>query len=280
MGEFPKKSDLTELCGYNTTHIVGEGGTGRVYRGIDPKSGETVAIKVLRTNFFRNKMHERELAKNVKKFKKLDHPNLVKVYEYEPGPENNCIILEFVDGPDMKWYIDTRPWALQERLVVMAQICNGLGHLHEKGFIHHDIKPANVLFTRKGQVKLCDFSLAGTGGLMAMFDQGLKEQVTPMYVSPELIRKEKATTLSDMYSLGVLMYVFFTGKIPFEVDTLQRLYHCHLNEMPIHPTISNNKVPEPLGNIIMRLLSKDPDRRFQTCDQLRITLSEIGQSRI
>jgi serine/threonine-protein kinase len=113
-----------------------------------------------------------------------------------------------------------------------------------------------------------------------MFDAGFSDQFTPMYVAPEIIRKEGATALSDMYSLGVMMYLMFTGHLPFEVDNIQKLYMCHLHAPPIHPSLIEKKCPETLGDIIMRLLEKKPAKRFPNCDQLRIALAEIGKSRI
>jgi eukaryotic-like serine/threonine-protein kinase len=280
MAEFPKKPDRSELYGYKLQLALGQGGTGTVYRGVDPDTSQIVAMKLLRANFFRNKLHRRELAKNVKKFEKLDHPNVVKVLDYITGDEGDVIIMEFVDGPDLKWYLDERPFNLQERLVLLAQICNGLSYIHEAGYIHHDMKPANVLFTRKGQAKLCDFSLAGSAGMLSILDRGMAEQITPMFVSPEVISKSKITKQSDLYSLGVMMYIMFTGKVPFEVDDLQRLYACHLQQMPFHPSEVSETCPRNLGDIIMRLMAKKPSERFADCHELRIALGEIGQSRI
>ena len=279
--EFPIKADRTTIYQYEVDLILGRGGTGTVYRGRDPETGRIVAIKLFRANFIRNRMHQRELSKTVKKFKQFEHPNVVGIFDFLTGKEGLCIVLEYVDGPDLKWYVANRPWNLQERLVVAAQICNGLAFIHEKGFMHHDLKPANVLFTRRGQVKLCDFSLAGGGGgLFSLFDGGLIEQVTPMYVAPEIIRKEKATMLSDMYSFGVLLYLLFAEKVPYEVDNLQRLYMAHMQSTPLHPNMINPKCPQPLGDIILKLMNREAEKRFPTCDELRIVLSDIGRSRI
>ncbi len=280
MSEFPKKPDRPELYRFKLQLTVGQGGTGTVYRAVDPENGETVALKLFRANFFRNQLHLRDLLRSVKKFKKLSHANIVKIHDILSGDEGEVIVQEFVDGPDLQWYLAHRPWNLNELVVVMVQICNGLGYLHDQGLMHHDLKPGNVLFTRKGQAKLCDYSLGGTGILTEFFDAGRAEQITPMYVAPEVIRKERATKLSDMYSLGAMMYLMFTRKLPFEVDSLPKLYHCHLNEKPLHPTIVHKECPQVLGDIIMRLLEKDPKKRYQDCDSLRISFSDIGRQRI
>ncbi len=275
-----KKADRDQISRFKVDIILGQGGTGTVYRGQDPDTKEIVALKLFRANFFRNSLHMRDLAKMAKKAKKLDHPNVVKIYEFIKEKELQCLVLEYVDGPDLKWYIQNRPWNLEERLVVSAQICNGLACLHEHDFLHHDLKPGNVLFTRQGQVKLVDFSLFGASTLQAFFDTGFGEQITPMYVSPEIIQKKKGTHLSDIYSLGIMFYLMFAQRVPFETDNLQQLYHAHLNTMPTHPSVVNPECPQPLGDIIMRLLSKEPEKRFQTADQLRISMSNIGRSRI
>src|SRR5690606_17983837 len=109
------------------------------------------------------------------------------------------------------------------------------------------------------------FAFLDVGGSIA-------EQITPMYVAPEIIKKETATPRSDIYSLGVTLYVMFTGKMPFEVDNLTALYHCHLRVMPLTPSQINRRCPEQLSAIIMKMLAKDPKDRFESCDQLRISL--------
>jgi len=271
--------DRYKLYHFRIDLLLGRGGTGVVYRAIDTKTGNIVAVKLFHANFFRNNLHLRELAKSVKRFKKFEHSNVVQIYDLVSGDEGHCLVEEYVDGPDLRWYIENRPWNLQERMVVVAQMCNGLQYIHDQGFIHHDMKPANVLFTRKGIAKLTDYSLARER-LFTLLDTGLKEQVTPMYVAPEIIRGERATSRSDIYSLGATFYLIFTGKVPFRVDNLQRLYECHLQTMPDHPSDANPRCPRDLGDIIMRMMSKEPEKRFENCDELRIRMSAIGRSRI
>lgn len=272
--------DRAQLYGYKLDHIMGRGGSGTVYRAVDLKRGEVVAVKLFHSDFFRNRFHLRDYARSVKKFKKFHHANVVQVFDFIDEEEGICLIQEYVDGPSLKWYIDKRPWDLQERLVVAAQICNGLQYIHEKGFVHHDLKPSNVLFTRKGIVKITDYSLAGTGHLLGALDSGAHEQITPMFVAPELIQKEKATPQSDIYSLGVTFYMLFTKRVPFEVDAFQALYHCHLYVMPNPPTVVNPLCPRELSDIILKMMNKKPENRFKDCDQLRIALADIGRSRI
>jgi len=272
--------DRPELYGYKLDRVLGHGGSGQVYRAINQKTGDVVAVKLFRANFFRNRLHVMDLAKCAKQFREFDHINVVKVYDFVSGKDGECLVMEYIDGPELRWYIKNRPWDLRERLVIVTQICNGLQYLHEKGFVHHDFKPGNVLFTRKGVVKLTDYSLAGKSLLLALFDSGVVDQVTPMYVAPEFLRKEKASPRSDQYSLGVTMYQLFAGRMPFEVDNLPTLYECHLRVVPDHPSIVDKRCPQALGDIIMRLLSKDPDKRYYDCDQLRIALADIGRSRI
>ncbi len=213
-------------------------------------------------------------------YKKYTHPNVVKIYDFIDGEEGKCMVMEYIDGPDLKWYLANRPWNLQERIGLVSQICSGLQYLHDQKIVHHDIKPANILFTRTGTVKLADFSLYGSSLLLDLFDKGAGEQITPMYVPPEIIRGESASAQSDQYSLGITMYLLFAERLPFQVDNLQRLYHCHLSAEPDHPSLLNPKCPHALGDIILRLLAKRPAERFSDCDELRIAISEMGRSRI
>lgn len=272
--------DRSGIYRFRFDRKLGSGGTGAVYRGIDKESGKVYAVKIFRKDFFRNKLHIRDLAKTVKKSSKFEHQNITRIYEFIQGDEGECVVMEYIDGPDLKWYIVNRPYNLQERLVILAQICNGMQYLNDHGFVHHDFKPANCLFTRKGVLKLTDYSLCGTSYLLSLFDASVHDQVTPMYIAPELIKKERATAQSDMYSLGVTMYLMFTGRLPFLTDNLQVLYQSHLRVRPDHPCMHSPKCPQALGDIIMRLLEKDPKDRFETFDQLRITLSGVGLSQI
>jgi serine/threonine-protein kinase len=274
--------DRSSLYRFRLDRILGKGGTGVVYRGHDPeKESAVVAVKLFYESFFRNTFHRRDFSRSVAKFQKFTHQNVAQVFEFIQGAEGDCLILEYVDGPDLKWYLENRPWNLQERLVVAVQICNGLQYIHERGFTHHDLKPSNILFTRKGVVKLVDYSLCGNSYLLSLFDPSLHEQVTPMYVAPELItKKDKASPQSDIYSLGITMYVMFAERPPFMVDNLQALYMCHLRVVPDHPSIINKRCPPLLGDIIMKMIDKKPENRFVDCDQLRIALAEVGRSRI
>lgn len=272
--------DIPQLYQYKLDRILGEGGTGRVYRGINVKTNDIVAVKLFRANFFRNKLHVRDLARGVKKFKKFDHRNVVKIFDFIDGKEGRCMIMEYIDGPDLKWYLINRPWNLQERHGIFMQLCAGLQYLHDRGCIHHDFKPANVIFTRNGIAKIVDFSLYGSSLLLDLFSGGVSEQITPMFVAPEYIRKERSTQKCDQYSLGISMYMMFAKQVPFPVDSLQALYACHLTGTPEHPTDINPDCPRAIGDIIMKLLAKRPDNRFKDCDEVLIQLSNLSISRI
>lgn len=272
--------DRSKIYHYKLDLVLGAGGTGKVYRGIDTEKGEVVAIKLFHEAFFRNKLHLRDLTKSVKRFRTLNHQNVVKIFDFIDAEEGRVMVMEYVDGPNLKWYMVNRPWNLQERLTITAQICNGLQYLHDHKIVHHDFKPANVLFTRKGLAKIADYSLYGSSLLLELFDKGAGEQVTPMFVAPEFLRKEHVTPRSDQYSLGVTMYMMFANRVPFTVDSLQALNYCHLRLMPDHPSTVNPACPHELGDIIMKLLNKKPEQRFKDCDELRIALSTIGRSRI
>ncbi len=272
--------DKSQLYNYKLVKVLGQGGTGVVYQAIDVTKGEAVAIKLFRENFFRNRLHLIDLAQNVKKFKKLKYQHLVQIFDFIDGDEGRCMVMEFVDGPNLRWYLSNRPWNLQERVNIVIQICLGLQFLHDNGFVHHDFKPANVLFTRRGVVKIGDYSLFGNNFILELLDRNITQQITPMFVAPEIIRGERATPKSDLYSLGITMYIMFTEKLPFPVDNIQQLYHCHLTVMPEHPTNVNPKCPLALGDVIMKLLSKKPENRFKDCDELRVALSTVTRSRI
>jgi len=280
MAENQYSPDIPKLYHYKLQRILGEGGTGRVYLGIDMNKGVPVAIKLFHQNFFRNRLHVRDLQKSITKFKKYKHVNLVQIFDFIDDTEGRCLIMEYIDGPSLKWYLLNRPYKLGERLNICLQICTGMQYLHDKGCIHHDFKPGNVLFTRTGIVKIVDFSLYGSTFLVELLDRNIGEQITPMFVAPEFIRKEKITPQSDIYSMGITFYMMFTDRVPFGVDNLRKLYQCHLAVMPTHPSQANPACPVVLGDIIMKMLAKKPEGRYSDCDELQVALSQIMRSRI
>lgn len=275
--------DRPRLYHFKLDRILGRGGTGVVYRGIDQQKGEAFAIKRFHENFFRNAMHIRDLKGSLKKFKKLDHINVVKIYDFldsEPQSEGYCMVMEYVDGPNLNWYLKNQPFKLQERVNIAQQLCSGLQYLHDQGCVHHDFKPANVLFTRRGVAKVADYSLYGSSFLLELLSGKVAEQVTPMFVAPEIIRREKPTDKVDQYALGVTLYMLFAERFPYVADNLPKLYQMHLSYTPIHPHEHNPACPQAIGDIVMKLLAKRPEQRFGDCDQVRIGLSRAGASRI
>ena len=272
--------DRHKLYGFKIDAKLGSGGSGTVYRGIDRENGHAYAVKLFHANYFKGRGHIKDLGKSASKFKEFNHQNVVKIFDFIDGDEGVVLVMEYVDGPSLTWYIENRPWDLQERLMICAQICNGLQYLHDRGFMHHDMKPANVLFSRTGTAKLADFSLYRPGVFSGLLDSGLKDLVTPMFIAPELLKAGKITPLSDIYSFGVTMYIIFTGQTPFAADNLTALYDAHKKTKPEHPCILNAKLPRAVGDLIMKALEKKPEDRWQDCDVLRVKLGEIGQSRI
>lgn len=280
MAENQYTPDISKLYNFKLQRILGEGGTGRVYLGIDMNKGVPVAIKLFHENFFRNRLHVRDLLKSISKFKKFKHTNLVQIFDFIDDTEGRCLVMEYIDGPSLKWYLLNRPYKLTERINICLQICAGMQYLHDKGCIHHDFKPGNVLFTRTGIVKIVDFSLYGSTFLVELLDRNIGEQITPMFVAPEFIRREKITAQSDIYSMGITFYMLFTDRVPFSADNLRKLYQCHLGVMPPHPSEVNPACPVPLGNIIMKMIAKQPEGRYADCDELRVALSQVTRSRI
>ena len=186
-------TDRFSLYHYKLDRILGRGGSGTVYRGVDTKTGQVVAIKLFHENFFSSRGHVRDLAKSVTRFREFNHANVVRIYDFISGKDGHCLVEEYVDGPDLKWYVANRSWNLQERVVIGAQICNGLQYIHDQEFTHHDLKPGNILFSRKGVVKLSDYSLSRERLFGFLTGGGLTDQITPLYVAPEIIEKKGAT---------------------------------------------------------------------------------------
>jgi serine/threonine protein kinase len=259
---------------YRLLELIGSGGMAVVYRGMDTLLQRQVAVKVLREGFASDPAFLTRFQREARAAANLDHVNVVTVYDVGQDGDRHYMVMEYVDGQDLKTRIRQRGrLAVEEALDITIQVCAGVGHAHKGGIIHCDIKPQNVLVTQDGRVKVTDFGIA-----RALSESGITESETvwgsPLYFSPEQAAGEPPSPASDVYSIGVVMYEMLAGSPPFQAESPAALALMHMREEPPPLAIRNPQVPPQLEWIVRKVLAKEPSARYRTAEQLAHVLEE------
>ena len=253
---------------YKIQSLIGTGGMAAVYLAKDLILDRLVAIKVLRLDFRQNDDAMRRFRREALSATQLTHPNIVGVYDVGQSQEMNYIVMEYVEGTDLKDYIRQKG-ALHpiEAVRIMMQIVSAIAAAHQNRIIHRDIKPQNILIDKEGNVKITDFGIA-----VALSDTSLTQTNTLLgsvhYLSPEQARGGMATIQTDIYALGIVLYELLTGKVPFDGESAVSIALKHFQE-PL-PTIVNPTamVPQSLENIVLKATAKDPMHRYKSCYEM------------
>jgi len=259
---------------YRLLELVGSGGMAMVYRGVDTLLQRRVAVKVLREGFASDPAFLARFQREARAAANLDHTNIVTVYDVGQDGDRHYIVMEYVDGQDLKTLIRQKGrLGVDETLDITFQVCAGVGHAHKAGIIHCDIKPQNVLVTRDGRAKVTDFGIA-----RALSQSGITESEmvwgSPLYFSPEQAAGEPPSPASDVYSIGVITYEMLAGSPPFQAEKPAALALMHMREEPPPLAIRSPQVPPQLEWIIRKVLAKEPSARYRTADQLAYVLEE------
>ena len=259
---------------YRLLELVGSGGMAVVYRGADTLLHRQVAVKVLREGFGSDPAFLARFQREARAVANLDHPNVVTVYDVGQDGDRHYMVMEYVDGQDLKTLVRQKGrLSIDETLNIAIQVCAGVGHAHKSGVIHCDIKPQNVLVTQDGRAKVTDFGIA-----RALSESGLTESETvwgsPLYFSPEQAVGEPPSPASDVYSIGIMMYEMLAGTPPFQAERPTALALMHIREEPPPLAARNSQVPPQLEWIIRKVLAKEPAARYRTADQLAHILEE------
>ena len=265
---------------YRVEARIGSGGMGEVYRGVDTVLDRTVAIKVLLPQFARDANFVDRFRREAQAAARLNHPNLVGIYDSGADGETQFIVMEFIQGRTLDDFMGaggrfTVPHAVE----VAEKICDALAYAHVAGVIHRDIKPANVMVTRKGEVKVMDFGIARIVAGPQTAPQTSAVLGTAAYISPEQAQGQPVDGRSDIYSLGAVLYEMLTGHPPFTGDSPVAVAYKQVNESPVLPSIANPEVTPLLDAVLMRALAKNPANRYQTADEFRADLerARLGQ---
>jgi tRNA A-37 threonylcarbamoyl transferase component Bud32 len=262
---------------YRLLELVGSGGMAVVYRGVDTLLQRRVAVKVLRESYSGDPAFLARFRREAQAAANLDHPNIVTVYDVGQDGDHHYIVMEYVQGQDLKTLIRQKgQLEVGEALDIAVQIAAGVGHAHKAGVIHCDIKPQNVLVTQDGRAKVTDFGIA-----RALSESGLTESDTvwgsPLYFSPEQAAGDPPSPASDVYSIGIVMYEMLAGKPPFRAEKTAALALMHMRDEPPPLTARNPQVPPQLEWIIRKVLDKEPSARYRNAEQLALVLEEYRE---
>jgi tRNA A-37 threonylcarbamoyl transferase component Bud32 len=249
---------------------IGDGGMGVVYKCYDGKLKRFVALKILKEKYSGDKQYHERLQREAQAIASLSHPNIAGIYAIEEG--NGLppyLVMEYVEGSSAEALLE-RQGALDpaHAIAIVRATALGLKAALEKGIIHRDVKPSNILIGADNSVKIVDFGLAKiVEGARSITDDGIVLG-TPLYISPEQGRGQKTDHRSDIYSLGATLYHLVTGRPPFEAETQVALIVAHLNDTPTLPHRVQGAVPQDLSLIIGKMMAKDPARRYAGYDEL------------
>ncbi|MEU9782353.1 Stk1 family PASTA domain-containing Ser/Thr kinase [Streptomyces phaeochromogenes] len=263
---------------YELGHVLGRGGMAEVHLAHDTRLGRTVAVKTLRADLARDPSFQARFRREAQSAASLNHPAIVAVYDtgedYIEGISIPYIVMEYVDGSTLRELLHSGRKLLPERAMEMTiGILQALEYSHRNGIVHRDIKPANVMLTRNGQVKVMDFGIARAMGDSGMtMTQTAAVIGTAQYLSPEQAKGEQVDARSDLYSAGCLLYELLTVRPPFIGDSPVAVAYQHVREEPQAPSVFDPEITPEMDAIVLKALTKDPDYRYQSADEMRVDI--------
>jgi len=253
---------------YELRELIGVGGMANVYKAFDVAEKRTVAVKILREEFMNNEEFLRRFRNESRAISLLSHPNIIKVYDVSFGNRIQSIVMEYIDGISLKEYIEQEKvirW--KEALHFTVQVLRGLQHAHDRGIVHRDIKPQNIMLLSDGTIKIADFGIA-------RFSRSSDRTITDKaigsvhYISPEQASGAETDARTDIYSTGVLLFEMLTGKLPFEADSPVSVAIKQIQAQPNLPSALNPDIPKGLEEIVLKAMQKDANKRYHSAAEM------------
>ena len=263
---------------YEIKEIIGVGGMAVVYKAYDNIDDRIVAVKILKEEFLANEEFRRRFKNESKAIAVLSHPNIVKVYDVSYGDRIQFIVMECVDGITLKEYIQQQGVInYKEAVFFVTQILRALQHAHDKGIVHRDIKPQNIMLLENGAIKVTDFGIArfSSSETRTMTDSTIG---SVHYISPEQARGDITDDKADIYSVGVMLYEMLTGKLPFESDNTVSVAIMQLQQDPVKPREINPSIPVGLEQIVLKAMQKNINDRYQSAAEMLLDLEEFRRN--
>lgn len=259
---------LKKLGRYDLTRVLGKGAMGIVYEGRDPNLDRRVAIKTVKVENLSEEAaaeYEHRFRTEARSAARLQHPNIVSVYDSDRDGDIAFLVMEYIQGDDLKHHLDRGVrYTLEQSLKMIRDLLSALDYAHKQGIVHRDIKPANMLIEPGGRVKLTDF------GVARIQDSGEATRTqgsmvgTLKYMSPEQVQGQKIDSRADLFSVGVVLYQLLTDKRPFDGDNDFSIIHQIIGHTPPPPSSVNPRLPSAIDAVVARALAKDREQRFAT----------------
>lgn len=261
---------------YQILNTIANGGMSVVYRAKDLILERDVVLKVLKRNLSEDQVFRNRFRAEAKASANLSHPNIVTTYDFGLDSKRLFIVMELVDGSDLKdWIANDKFTVKVSRYHLLKQASGGLAYAHQQGIVHCDIKPQNMLVSDKGSLKITDFGISRALETISRTEKHSEVWGSPFYISPEQGRGSPPSPASDVYSLGVILYEIFTGNLPFVGDDVLVLIEKHQSEKLIPPRNINPAIPDYLERIITKALEKDPTKRYTNGSEIFNELNSI-----
>jgi len=259
---------------YRVTEKIGSGGMADIYRAVDETLGRTVAVKVMHARFAAEPHFAARFRQEARAVANLVSPHIVNMYDWGQDGDSYYIVMEYVQGSDLKQVERGAPLPSARVAEIGAQVCSALSVAHGYDVIHRDIKPQNIMVQPDGSAKVMDFGIARAGN-SAMTQTG-SVMGTAQYLSPEQAQGRPLSAASDLYSLGVTLYEAAAGRLPFDADNPVTIALMHIGEAVALPSTVNSAVDPALESVIIRAMQKNPDDRFATADEMRRELEAVA----
>jgi eukaryotic-like serine/threonine-protein kinase len=248
---------------YRVLRRIGSGGMADVWLAEDAHLQRQVALKVLHSRYLQDQQFVARFQREAEHAAGLQHPNIVSVFDRGQDGSVNYIAMQYVQGPTLKELID-RGLTPDQAVALVRQVLEGARFAHRNGIVHRDLKPQNVIVDEEGKAIVTDFGIARAG--VSEITQTGSVMGTPHYLSPEQAQGFEVTPVSDLYSIGVILYEALTRRVPFEADSAVAIAMKQVSETPLRPSSINPQVSPALDAVVMRALEKDPGQRFQSAD--------------
>jgi serine/threonine protein kinase len=270
------KLDQTLAGRYRIEELLGTGGMAQVYRGTDTVLSRPVAIKVLSAEYVRDPAFVERFRREAQAAARLNHPAVVSVYDTGSDDGIHFIVMEFVSGRTLADVLAAEgPLPPERAAAITARVAEALSFAHDAGLVHRDVKPANVMVTDRGDVKVMDFGIARAASGQTI--TGTTSVLgTASYLSPEQAQGYRVDPRSDVYSLGVVLYELLTGQVPFTGPSAVAVAYKHVSEDPVPPSEIRSGIPPTLEAIAMRAMAKDPSHRYQSAQRMQADLEAVA----
>ncbi len=268
---------ITSLGRYKIVSEIGQGAMGTVYKAVDPIIDRTVAIKTINLNLSRQELEEYEqrFQQEIKAAGRLNHPNIVTIYDVGKTEQVAYMAMEFLEGQELKDIIASGKALPTEQVVdIIAQVADGLWFAHQQGIVHRDVKPSNIMVLKGGIAKITDFGIARLPNSAVKTMTGLILG-SPRYMSPEQVIGKTLDTRTDTFSLGVVLYEALTCMAPFDGDNVNAIMYATVNTTPPPPSTHNRAIPAMLDLIVAKAMAKTLDDRYQTVKEFADDLREV-----